>query len=84
MKLSEDPNVPKLEGWVNITEAAELLGITRQHGYKRAKTGGFKSLHRVGNQPAYVISLSEIADIIKEREAKAKARAEKESESISQ
>lgn len=80
MKLSEDPSVPVLEGWVNITEAAELLGITRQHGYKMAKNGGFKSLHKVGSQPAYVISTLEIAAILKDREEKAKARAEKISE----
>jgi hypothetical protein len=72
MKLSEDPNVPSLPGWVNITEAAELLGISRQHSYKKAtlfgKRGGWDTLHRIGSQPAYVIALSEIEEIKAARE----------------
>lgn len=78
MKLSEDPNVPVLKGWVNITEAAELLGITRQHSYKRAKNGGYKSLHRIGTSPAYVVSTKEIDELLaakKEAEAKRAAKA---------
>lgn len=80
MKLSEDPTVPVLNGWVNITEAADMLGITRQHGYKLASHNGFKSLHKVGNQPAYVISTVEIAEMIEQRARKARERAEKETE----
>lgn len=78
LKLSEDPNVPVLEGWVNITEAAEMLGITRQHSYKRANTNGYKSLHRIGKQPAYVVAISEIEEIIEDREERKRLKAEKD------
>jgi hypothetical protein len=80
MKLSENPDIPSLSGWVNITEAAERLGITRQHSYKLASQGGFKTLHRVGNQPAFVISTKEIDEMLtKKREAaEAKKTAEVE------
>lgn len=59
-------NIPVLEGWVNLTEAAEILGITRQHAYKRAKLtaqgkrGGWRTLHQIGSKPMYVVSLSEV------------------------
>lgn len=88
-KLSEDPSVPLLEDqehpgerWVNITEAAELLGITRQHSYKRAKTGGYKSLRKVGNQPAYVVSTHEIKGILAARAEKEAARHPKKAEPV--
>jgi len=72
-------NVPVLEGWVNLTEAAEILGITRQHSYKRAKLGaqgkpgGYRTLHQIGTKPMYVVSLSEIQ---KELEARRESEAE--------
>lgn len=77
MKLSEDPNVPMLDGWVNLTEAAELLGVTRQHVYKRASTGGFQSLHKIGHQPQFVISTAEIDEINVARAAKAEEDAKR-------
>lgn len=59
-------NIPALDDWVNLTEAAEILGITRQHAYKRAKhasegrPGGFKTLRQIGTKPSYVVSRSEL------------------------
>ncbi len=59
-------NIPVLEGWVNLTEAAEILDITRQHAYKRAKlanagkAGGWKTLHQIGTKPMYVVSIEEL------------------------
>lgn len=75
-------NVPVLEGWVNLTEAAEILGITRQHSYKRAKlgaqgkSGGYSTLHQVGTKPMYVVSLTEL-----EAELEARRKVEPESSS---
>lgn len=63
-------NLPALDGWVNLTEAAELTGITRQHSYKKArlanegKPGGWRTVCRVGTKPSYVVSLDEIKEII--------------------
>lgn len=59
-------NIPALDDWVNLTEAAEILGITRQHAYKRAKhtsqgrAGGFKTLRQIGTKPSYVVRRSEL------------------------
>lgn len=61
-------NVPVLDGWVNLTEAAEILGISRQHSYKRAKLtssnrpGGWKTLHQIGTKPMYVVAQSELQE----------------------
>ncbi|MBR10388.1 MAG: hypothetical protein CMP48_22225 [Rickettsiales bacterium] len=62
-------NIPQLEGWVNLTEAAEMLGITRQHAFKKARQAneghpsGWITVRRVGSKPMYVISTAEIADL---------------------
>jgi hypothetical protein len=61
-------NLPQLSGWVNLTEAAEILGISRQHAYRRArlahegKAGGWKTVCRIGTKPSYVVALSELQD----------------------
>lgn len=60
MKLSDNSDIPVLKGWVNMTEASEMLGITRQHAYKLSTQGAFKTLHRIGTQPSFVISVKEI------------------------
>ena len=62
-------NIPILDGWVNLTEAAEMIGITRQHAHKKArlanegKPNGWKTIHRVGSKPMYVVSTHEIEEI---------------------
>lgn len=63
-------NIPKLDGWVNLTEAAEMLGITRQHAFKKARqanaglSSGWKTVRRIGSKPMYVVSTAEIEDIL--------------------
>lgn len=62
-------NIPKLDGWVNLTEAAEMIGITRQHAFKKARQAddghpnGWKTIRRVGSKPMYVVSTAEIAEL---------------------
>lgn len=60
-------NVPPLDGFVGLTEAGEILGVTRQHSYKRASNGGYKTLRRVGNKPMYVVEVKELNEIIQAR-----------------
>lgn len=63
-------NIPALDGWVNLTEAAEMLGITRQHAFKKARQAndghpsGWKSIRRIGSKPMYVVSTAEIEDLL--------------------
>lgn len=84
MKLSEDPNVPVLEGgWVTLTEAAEVLGITRQHSYKRAKTGGYKTIRRIGASPAFVVNRSELEEIVNGRSAREEEQGSEALEKVS-
>lgn len=54
------PDVPVLPGWVNLTEAAEMIGVSRQHSYRMARDGKWKSLHRIGSKEFYVVSVEEV------------------------
>jgi hypothetical protein len=71
---AEFEDIPTLDGWVNLTEAAEMIGITRQHAHKKVrlanegKPNGWKSVRRVGSKPMYVVSLSEIAEMLETAE----------------
>lgn len=65
--VSENPDIPVLEGWVGLTEAGERLGISRQHSYKLAKNGGYKTLHRIGNSSITVVSTAELDEKIQEK-----------------
>lgn len=61
-KLSDRTDIPHLEGgWINLTEAAELLGVTRSYVYKLAnKPDGLTTLRCIGNQASYVVQAEEI------------------------
>lgn len=66
---AEFENIPVLDGWVNLTEAAEMIGFTRQHAFKKARQAneghpnGWKTIRRIGSKPMYVVSIAEIADL---------------------
>ena len=53
-------DAPALDGWVGLTEAAEMLGISRQHCWRMATRKKWASLHRVGSSDVYVVSLEEV------------------------
>lgn len=67
MKLT-DLSVPKLEGWINITEAGRRLGLSRQWVYKQAAQGVYTTLRQVGDQPVFVVQESEIEEILRTRD----------------
>lgn len=72
-KLAERNDIPLLEGgWINLTEAARLLGYTRAYVYKKAakpaEDGGFETLRRVGTQPTFVVNMSEIESLLEKRD----------------
>lgn len=85
-KTTEEVNVPKLEGWVNITEAAEIAGISRQYSYRLAKRtmqgkkGGWATLHQVGNKLIHVVQASEAEERRKANIEAMKRAAEKEAQ----
>jgi len=70
-------NVDQLEDWVNLTEASEILGISRQHAYKRARntseglSNGFQTLRQVGSKPMYVVRRSELHAELERRASRA-------------
>jgi predicted DNA-binding protein (UPF0251 family) len=55
---------PALAGWVTCTQAAEMLGITRQSVNKAVNAGEFKTLHRLGERPIFVIKTNEVSDLV--------------------
>lgn len=54
-------NAPKLEGFITLAEAAEHIGVSRQHSWRMAAGGKWKTLHRIGNSDVYVVSVEEVA-----------------------
>lgn len=67
-KLSARTDIPALEGgWVNLTEAAGLLGLTRSYVYKCAGEGKFNTLRRIGSQSVFVVNEREIQNMIDQR-----------------
>lgn len=68
-------NLPALEDWVNITEAAEIIGISRQYAYRMAARtndgleGGWQTIHRIGTKGNYLISLNEVHERKRIKEA---------------
>lgn len=61
-KLSEQ-DIPALDDWVNFTEGAEVLGFSRQYMYKLAQNNKFKTLHKIGTQPTFVVSRAELESL---------------------
>lgn len=55
-------DVPILEDWINVTEAAERLGISRQYAFRQIQSGKWKSVHRLGSKKFYVVRESEVAE----------------------
>lgn len=67
-KLSGNPDIPVLEGWITIPEAASKLGISRQYAYKRAADGFFETIHQIGEENAtFVVAIEEVDKKIRSR-----------------
>lgn len=59
-----EATIPALEGWVTITEAADMLGISRQHSWRMATADPpkWKSVRKIGTSGIYVVSLEEVEE----------------------
>lgn len=63
-------DVPILSKWVLVTEAADMLGLSKQAVHGLIRKDEFKTLHRVGeneNKPIYVIDIDEVKALVTER-----------------
>lgn len=65
-----EATIPALEGWVTITEAADMLGISRQHSWRMATQDPpkWKTIHKIGTAGVYVVSLEEVEEKRKYRD----------------
>ena len=68
-KLTDNPDIPVLKKWISLTEAAEILKVSRQYVNKKAAGGGYKTLHRLGSAPAFVVERAEIETILSQKTA---------------
>ncbi len=65
-------NIPLLSGWVLVSEAAEMLGLSKQAVHGKLRNNEFSSAHRIGDnvtKPIYVIDRTEIEALIAKRAA---------------
>lgn len=53
--------VPQLEGWMTLPEAADAMGYSRQYVHTLASTGIFTSLRRIGTY--LIVSTDEVFDL---------------------
>jgi excisionase family DNA binding protein len=65
-KLMQNEDIPLLDGWVTLPEAAQRLGISRQYAYKLASDGYFQSLRRLG-ESVLVVGTWDVIDKQNER-----------------
>jgi hypothetical protein len=57
--LSDD-ELPRLEGWLNAAEIAEILGVSRSTAARWTQEARFRSLHGVGARPMRVARVEEV------------------------
>lgn len=67
MALYED--APVLEGWITLTDAAELLGISKQAVHKMVTSHKITTLHKIGRKPLYIMREAEITRLRELRRA---------------
>lgn len=53
-------DIPTLEGYVLLAEAADLLKVTRQHVYRLVRDNAFPSVRRVGRSNLYVVKIEDV------------------------
>ena len=65
-EVGESVTIPPLEGWIVASDAAEVLGLSRQSINKKIKSGVFSGARTIGKQ--YVLPEK---DVEAERERRA-------------
>jgi hypothetical protein len=67
--MSSPLKFPYLEGWVTVSQASEVLKLTRQACHKLLKEGKFNSVVMIGSpvKPIYLISVDSLKSCATER-----------------
>lgn len=73
--MALDSEAPRLNDWITLPEAAEVLGISKQAVHKMASAGDIKTIHLIGNRPVYVVAEAEIRALATRRAEIAETRA---------
>lgn len=63
-------DVPLLPDWILVTEAADMLGLSKQAVHGLIRTDKFESLHRLGqnaDKPIYILKRKEVETMVTER-----------------
>lgn len=64
--LDPEGALPRVPGWLSLTEAGQRLGISRQYAYNLAKRGHFKTLARLGSAHIFCVSAQEVDELVEE------------------
>ncbi len=67
-------DIPVLEGWVLLADAAARLGITRTHVSRLVREGELTQVRRLGESNFYVVSVEEVDKRIEQMNARDVAR----------
>ena len=59
---------PEVTEFMLLTDAARMLGFSRQNIHRRADMGHFKTLKSLGNGTVYIVDRAEIEAMKEERE----------------
>lgn len=72
--MTTPSEAPELEGWVTASDAADIMGMSRQAFNRKLHRGDFRTLKMLGSKPIYVLKRTEVEKAAEERRARADAR----------
>lgn len=76
--------LPLLDGWETVTDAASYLSVSRQAIHKMLEDGLFPSARQLGrstSKPIYIVSSEELENVYKSRKARSAVEAKGGSDS---
>jgi hypothetical protein len=65
--------VKRISEWITASQAATMLGISRQHVNRMMQTGEFRTLRALGDRPILVVKHAEVLKV-RDRRAAEKAK----------
>lgn len=68
MKLSDRTDLPHVEEWITISDAAAMLRLSRQNVHVMAQNNKFSTLARLGDvQPVFVVKRAEVQEMVERK-----------------